>query len=52
VHSFLRAQQVVRYDQSALLAISAQIDRLAVEEGLPAHGAAVVIREQKHRHAE
>jgi histidinol dehydrogenase len=52
VHSFLRAQQVVRYDQAALGAIAAQIDRLANEEGLPAHGAAVVIREQKHRHAD
>jgi histidinol dehydrogenase len=52
VHSFLRAQQVVRYEQSALAEIASQIDRLATEEGLPAHGAAVVIREQNHRHAE
>lgn len=52
VHSFLRAQQVVRYDQEALVAISLEIDRLAFEEGLPAHGSAVLIRGNESRHAE
>jgi len=47
VHSFLRAQQVVRYTESGLADIAAEIDLLAVAEGLPAHGAAVVIRSQK-----
>jgi histidinol dehydrogenase len=52
VHTFLKAQQIVRYDQVGLAAISTQIDRLAVEEGLPAHGAAVVIRDGEQRHAD
>ncbi len=52
VHSFLRAQQVIRYTESALAQIAAEIDLLATEEGLPAHGAAVLIRDAKHRHAE
>jgi histidinol dehydrogenase len=47
VHTFLRAQQVVRYSEAGLAEIQAQIDLLAAAEGLPAHGAAVVIRSQK-----
>lgn len=52
VHSFLRAQQVIRYTESGLAQIAAQIDLLAIEEGLPAHGSAVLIRGAKDRHAE
>jgi histidinol dehydrogenase len=47
VHTFLRAQQVVRYTESGLAELRAEIDLLAAAEGLPAHGAAVVIRSQK-----
>ena len=47
VHTFLRAQQVVRYTDSGLAELRAEIDLLAAAEGLPAHGAAVVIRSQK-----
>ena len=47
VHSFLRAQQVIRYTEGGLAELAAQIDLLAAAEGLPAHGAAVVIRGEK-----
>ena len=47
VHSFLRAQQVIRYTEGGLAELAAQIDLLAAAEGLPAHGAAVVIRAEK-----
>lgn len=47
VHSFLRAQQVIRYTESGLEELAAEIDLLAAAEGLPAHGAAVVIRSKK-----
>ncbi len=52
VHSFLRAQQIIRYTESGLAQIGAKIDLLATEEGLPAHGTAVMIRASEHRHAE
>ena len=44
VHSFLRAQQVIRYTEDGLAQLAAEIDLLATAEGLPAHGAAVVAR--------
>lgn len=44
VHSFLRAQQVIEYTESALVEIGAQIELLATEEGLPEHGTAVRFR--------
>ena len=52
VHTFLRAQQIVRYDEAALSEIASEINLLAIEEGLPAHGNAVLLRSQKSRHAE
>lgn len=45
VHSFLRAQQVIEYSQSALAEIALDIDRFARAEGLPAHGDAIRIRD-------
>ena len=44
VHSFLRAQQVIRYTEDGLAQLAAEIELLATAEGLPAHGAAVVAR--------
>lgn len=44
VHTFLRAQQVVRYSSEALRAIAEQLDALAVAEDLPAHADSVHIR--------
>jgi histidinol dehydrogenase len=52
VHTFLRAQQIVRYDEAALSEIASEINLFAIEEGLPAHGRAVLLRSQKSRHAE
>jgi histidinol dehydrogenase len=52
VHTFLKAQQIVHYDAAGLAEIASQIDRLAIEEGLPAHGSAVTIRSSEQRHAE
>lgn len=42
--TFLRPQQVVRYDRSALEQLAPLITRFAQQEGLPAHGAAVTTR--------
>lgn len=44
VHTFLRAQQLIEYGKDGLVEISAQIDRFAASEGLPAHGEAVTAR--------
>lgn len=43
-YTFLRAQQVVEYSQSALREVSSGLEALATNEDLPAHGRAVSIR--------
>lgn len=42
--TFLRPQQVVRYDEAALREVAPVIATLSAEEGLPAHGEAVTAR--------
>ncbi|GAA1966811.1 histidinol dehydrogenase [Agromyces allii] len=42
--TFLRPQQVVRYDEAALRAVAPVIATLSAEEDLPAHGEAVTAR--------
>jgi histidinol dehydrogenase len=42
--TFLRPQQVVRYDEAALRDVAPVIATLAAEEDLPAHGEAVIAR--------
>jgi histidinol dehydrogenase len=42
--TFLRPQQVVRYDRSALAEVRAAVTALAAAEGLPAHGEAIEAR--------
>ena len=42
--TFLRPQQVVRYDEGALRAVAPVIAALSAEEDLPAHGEAVAAR--------
>jgi histidinol dehydrogenase len=44
VLSFLRAQQVIDYDQDGLAAIASMVDDFAKSEGLPAHGEAITAR--------
>lgn len=44
VLSFLRAQQVIDYDQAGLAAIADLVDDFAKAEGLPAHGEAITAR--------
>ncbi len=44
VHSFLRPVQVIEYDRAALAELSDRIVAIAVDEDLPAHGEAVVVR--------
>ena len=44
MHTFLRAQQVVAYDDAALAAIAETVTTLAEAEDLPAHAAAVTVR--------
>ncbi len=44
VHSFVRAVQVIEYDQSALAAVADKVVALADAEQLPAHGEAVQAR--------
>ena len=44
VLSFLRAQQVIDYDQNGLAAIADLVDDFAKAEGLPAHGEAITAR--------
>jgi histidinol dehydrogenase len=43
-YSFLRPQQVIRYDRDALRAVADRIVALSTAEDLPAHGEAVTIR--------
>ena len=43
-HTFLRPQQIVEYDRSALAAVADEITALAEAEQLPAHGLAVRAR--------
>lgn len=45
-HTFLRPQQIVSYDRSALHGAQAEIRTLADAEGLPAHADAVAIRSE------
>ncbi len=44
VHTFLRPQQIIRYDHGALDAVSGHIAALAAAEDLPAHSDAVAAR--------
>ena len=46
VLSFLRAQQVIDYNQDGLAAIAALVDNFAQSEGLPAHGEAITARSE------
>lgn len=43
-YTFLRPQQIIDYDRSALQAVQARIVALSAAEDLPAHGAAVTAR--------
>jgi histidinol dehydrogenase len=45
VQSFLRGIHVVAFDRQALADVAAHIDALSGAEDLPAHGAAVRIRQ-------
>ena len=47
VLSFLRAQQVIDYDEAGLAAIGELVNEFAKSEGLPAHGEAIVARLKK-----
>ena len=42
--TFLRPQQIIRYDRDALRAVEAQIVALSTAEDLPAHGSAITAR--------
>lgn len=44
--TFLRPQQIVRYDRAALETVRADVTALAAAEGLPAHGEAIEARFQ------
>jgi len=43
-YTFLRSQQVIRYDREALAEVEARIVALATAEDLPAHAAAITAR--------
>lgn len=47
VLSFLRAQQIIDYDETGLAAIASLVDDFAKSEGLPAHGEAITARFRK-----
>jgi histidinol dehydrogenase len=47
-YSFLRPQQIIRYDRDALDAVAEPIRVLAHAEDLPAHGHAITARFQEH----
>ena len=47
--TFLRPQQVVRYDRDALAEVRAAVTALAGAEGLPAHGEAIEARFEEGR---
>lgn len=42
--TFLKPQQVIRYERAGLEPIAARIEQFAAVEGLPAHGAAISVR--------
>lgn len=42
--TFLRPQQVVRYERAGLEPLARKIEQFAAAEGLPAHGAAISVR--------
>lgn len=44
VHTFLRPQQIIRYDRNALASVAAHVVAMATAEDLPAHGDAVKAR--------
>ncbi|MEI8231640.1 MAG: histidinol dehydrogenase [Actinomycetes bacterium] len=44
VHSFLKAQQLIDYDQAALSEVANSVIAIANQEGLQAHGDAVITR--------
>lgn len=44
VHTFLRAQQLVKYDRAALSEVANNVVAIADQEGLPAHGEAIKAR--------
>jgi histidinol dehydrogenase len=44
VHSFLKAQQLIDYDQAALSEVANSVIAIANQEGLQAHGDAVKTR--------
>jgi histidinol dehydrogenase len=46
VHTFLKAQQLVEYSQSALSEVANSVIAIADQEGLPAHGDAIKARSQ------
>jgi histidinol dehydrogenase len=46
VHTFLRAQQVVQYSETALSEVANNVVSIANSEGLEAHGEAIKIRFQ------
>lgn len=43
-YTFLRAQQIVRYDREALAVVADRIRAIAADEDLPAHGDAIAAR--------
>ncbi|MES2094920.1 MAG: histidinol dehydrogenase [Actinomycetota bacterium] len=47
-HTFLRPQQVIRYDRDALHAVEDRVVALAIAEDLPAHAAAITARFSAH----
>jgi histidinol dehydrogenase len=49
VHAFLRAVQVIEYDEAALRAVAGHVVTFAEAEDLPAHGAAVTARLDRPR---
>ncbi|NBR77914.1 MAG: histidinol dehydrogenase, partial [Microbacteriaceae bacterium] len=44
VHTFLRAQQLIDYSQSALSEVANNVVAIANQEGLSAHGDAIKVR--------
>jgi histidinol dehydrogenase len=44
VHTFLRAQQVIEYDEAALRAVAEPVQEFSNSERLPAHGEAIAAR--------
>ena len=47
-HTFLRPQQIIRYDKPSLAAVHDSLRAIAGAEGLPAHGEAVTARFESH----